>query len=246
MLNLSNKTALVTGGSRGIGAAIARQLAQNGANVALTYSISEAKAQQVAAECSNFGVKAEAICANAADLDVMKGLVDRVVDGLGSLEILVNNAAIYFPRSLEECSDEDFQKTIDINVRAVFLTSRAAARVMSSGGRIINIGSVSGEMARYANESLYIMSKFAVAGLTRAWARDLGPKGITVNCIQPGAIATDMSPETGDLAEVYRDLAALKRQGTPEELAKVVAFLASSESSYITGACLNVDGGANA
>ncbi|MBC6478728.1 MAG: 3-oxoacyl-ACP reductase FabG [Hormoscilla sp. GM7CHS1pb] len=243
MPKLSQKTALVTGGSRGIGAAIARKLAAEGANVALTYSSSEAKAQQVTTECRGLGVQAEAICANAADIDVMKGLVDRVVDGFGQLDILVNNAAIFSVAPLEECSDEDFQNIIDINIRAVFLTARAAAKIMPSGGRIINIGSGSAHSIRFPNESLYTMSKCAVVGFTRAWARDLGTKGITVNCVQPGPIATDMTPEEGDIADIYRDITGLKRYGKPEEVAQLVAFLASDDSSYITGACLNIDGG---
>jgi 3-oxoacyl-[acyl-carrier protein] reductase len=193
MANLSGKTALVTGGSRGIGAAIARELAARGANIALTYSRSEAKAQQVATECRNFGVEAEAIRADAADPEAIKGLVDRIVNRFGQLDILVNNAAIFIVASLEDCSDDDFQKIVDINIRAVFLIARAAAKIMPSGGRIINMGSASGESSPFPNESLYTMSKFAIAGFTRGWARDLGPKGITVNCIQPGPIATDIA-----------------------------------------------------
>ncbi len=246
MPKLSGKTALVTGGGRGIGAAIARKLAAEGANVALTYSRSETQAHHVATECGNFGVRAEAICADAADRAIMTQLVDRVVEKFGQLDILVNNAAICPVASLEECSDEEFDTIIDINVRAVFLLTRAAAKIMPPGGRIINFGSASGQNVQFPNESLYAMSKFAIAGFTRAWSRDLGSKGITVNCLQPGPIATDMTPETGDFAQIYRDRTGLGRYGKPEEVAELVAFLASPESSYITGACLNIDGGYSA
>lgn len=245
-MKLSGKTALVTGGSRGIGAAIAGELAQEGANVALTYLNSSAKAQEVAAECRNFGVQAEAICADCRDIDAMKGLVSQVVDRFGQLDILVNNAGMAVRSPLEECSDEDFQTIVDINIRAVFLTAREAAKVMPSGGRIINIGSVFSAQIPYPNRSLYVMSKFAVAGFTRAWARELGPKGITVNCVQPGPIVTDMVNEAGEFANLIRPRTSLERLGKPEEVAKFVAFLASPDSSYITGACLNVDGGHNA
>ncbi len=240
---LKNKVALVTGGSRGIGAAIVQHLAAEGANVILTYATSAEAAERQVAAARDKGVEAEAIKADAADGQAVRDLVSQVVERFGGLDILVNNAGIFAGGPLEETSDEDFERTVDINIRAVFLAAREAAKVMASGGRIINIGSIFGQRAPLPGLGLYAMSKFAVAGLTRAWARDLGAKGITVNCVQPGPIDTEMNPSDGDLAAVMTPLTALGRYGRAEEIAETVAFLASPAASYLTGAMINVDGG---
>ncbi|MBI3706564.1 MAG: 3-oxoacyl-ACP reductase FabG [Proteobacteria bacterium] len=240
---LHGKAALVTGGSRGIGAAIAQRLAADGADVAITYARSPEAAQQVLAAIKAKGVRGEGIAADAADAAAMTALVPRVVERLGRLDILVNNAGIFFTGPLEQASDDEFRRMIDVNVRAVFLAGRGAARVMGPGGRIINVGSIAGERAPFPGLGLYSMSKFAVAGLTQAWARDLAPKQITVNCIQPGPIATDMNPADGPFADAQRQMVPLGRLGKPTEIAAIVAMLARPEASFITGATLNVDGG---
>jgi 3-oxoacyl-[acyl-carrier protein] reductase len=243
---LEGRVALVTGGSRGIGAAVARRLAEAGASVVVTYVNSAEAAERVAGEVRKGGARAEAIRADAADSGEMASLVGKVVERFGRLDVLVNSAGITPMGALEETTEEDFDQTVDINVRAVFLASREAAKVMEPGGRIVNVGSVWGELVPTAGIGLYAMSKFAVAGMTRAWARDLGPKGITVNCVQPGPIDTDMNPADGPMSGMLTPLTALGRYGRPQELAELVAFLAGPESSYLTGATINADGGLNA
>ena len=245
-MSLQGKTALVTGGGRGIGASIARRLAADGANMAITYSQSAEAAETVAAACREKGVEAEAMQADSGNAKDVAGLVDKVVERFGRLDILVNNAGVLSSASLEETTDEEFDRAMNVNVRGVFVVSRSAARVMGEGGRIINIGSIFGESMPLANLGLYTMSKFAVAGLTRAWARDLGPQGITVNCVQPGPIDTDMNPAQGPFADLLTPRTALGRYGKPDEIAELVAFLAGPQSSYLTGACINADGGTNA
>ena len=245
-MSLQGKTALVTGGARGIGASIARRLAADGANIAITYSQSAEAAETVAAACREKGVEAEALQADSGNAKDVAGLVDKVVERFGRLDILVNNAGVFSSASLEETTDEEFDRAMNVNIRGVFVVSRSAARVMGEGGRIINIGSIFGESMPLANLGLYTMSKFAVAGLTRAWARDLGPQGITVNCVQPGPIDTDMNPAQGPFADLLTPRTALGRYGKPDEIAELVAFLAGPQSSYLTGACINADGGTNA
>lgn len=244
--NLYGKVALVTGGSRGIGAAIAQRLAEEGADVAITYVRSDDAAKHVVNEICSKGVRAEALQSNVANASEVRGLVHKVVELLGRLDILVNNAGVYPTGSLEDATEEAFDQVVAINIRSVFLAAQEAAKIMPPGGRIINIGSILGQRIPFPGLSLYAMSKFAVAGLTRAWARDLGPKGITVNCIQPGPIDTDMNPENGEFASVLKPLIALGRYGQPGEIANTAAFLASSEASFLTGAILNVDGGLEA
>ena len=244
-MSLQGKTALVTGGGRGIGASIARRLAADGANMAITYSQSAEAAETVAAACREKGVEAEAMPADSGNAKDVAGLVDKVVERFGRLDIMVNNAGVLSSASLEETTDEEFDRAMNVNVRGVFVVSRSADRVMGEGGRIINIGSIFGESMPLANLGLYTMSKFAVAGLTRAWARDLGPQGITVNCVQPGPIDTDMNPAQGPFADLLTPRTALGRYGKPDEIAELVAFLAGPQSSYLTGACINADGGTN-
>jgi len=243
-MKLRGKVALVTGGSRGIGAAIAQRLAEDGADVAITYAHSDEAAQRVVEVCRERGVRAEAFRADAANAAGMRGLVDEVVARLGAIDILVNNLAISTWESLEEATEEVFDRVVNVNIKAVFLASQSAAKLMPPGSRIINIGSVFGERIPVARHALYAMSKFALAGLTRGWARDLGPKKITVNCVQPGPVATDMNPSDDRPMAVYlRGQTALGRYAQPNEVAALVAFLAGPESGDMTGGCYNVDGG---
>lgn len=247
MKPLANKIAFVTGGARGIGAAIVRRLAADGAQIALTYSKSSAEAEKLAAEVSKaHGIKAKAYMGDASKPATLPAVVQQVVKDFGGLDILVNNAGIFTLGVIGEVPVEEFQKLMAINVDAVFMTTNAAVPHMKAGGRIINISSGVGERAAAQMMSIYSPSKFAVTGFSRAWAKDLGAKGILVNAVQPGPIATDMNPENGDFAEYMRGLTSLGRFGKPEEVAGAVAFLAGPDSTYVTGAAITVDGGWNA
>ncbi|NDF11511.1 MAG: 3-oxoacyl-ACP reductase FabG [Proteobacteria bacterium] len=238
---LQGKVALVTGGSRGIGAATALKLAKEGADVTLTYANSKDKAEKVAESIRKLGRKVSIVHADAGKPENMKALVDGVVKEFGKLDILVNNAGVFQAAGpVGEIDTQEFEHQMDVNVRSVVAATQAAVKHMKSGGRIINISSVLGERAIFPGVSAYTMTKFAVAGLTRGWAIDLASKNITVNAIAPGPIATDMAPDGAE------QVTALKRKGTPEEVANVIAFIASDESSYVTGAFIPVDGGANA
>ncbi|MFH0352404.1 MAG: SDR family NAD(P)-dependent oxidoreductase [Chromatiales bacterium] len=246
MRNLNGKVAIVTGASRGMGAAIAKRLATEGASVIVNYSGSEARANEVVQNITSDGGKAKALQANMRDPAAIKRLFDETLETFGRLDILVNNAGTFAPKSLEESTEDDFDGTFDLNVRTVFLATREAARRMNEGGRIINIGSINGDRMPYAGGGLYGASKAAVAGFTRGWARDLGPRGITVNCVQPGPIDTDMNPADGESSSFQKQMTALGRYGKTVEVAALVAFIASPEAANITGACLNIDGGTNA
>lgn len=240
---LSGKVALVTGASRGIGAAIARRLAADGAAVAITYSSSPEKAAEVVKEIESTGSKAIAIKADAASAGEVRAAVTATVSGLGRLDILVNNAGIAIIKPLEEITDDEFDRTYDVNVKALFVASQEAAKHLPEGGRIIHIGSVNSDSAPFPGLAAYSMSKGAVAGLTRALARDLGPRGISVNNIQPGPVDTDMNPATGPFADTLRGLMPLGRYGSGEEVAGLVAYLAGPDGGYVTGANLKIDGG---
>ena len=240
---LAGKVALVTGGSRGIGAAIAKRLAADGAAVALTYSASPAQADEVVRSIKAAGGKALAIKADTADTEAVRLAIAKTVGIFGGIDILVNNAGVITLAPIEQFSLEDFEKLIAVNVRGLFVATQEAARHMREGGRIIHIGSTNSERMPFVGGSVYTLTKGAVAGFTRGLARDLGPRGITVNNVQPGPIDTDMNPANTDLACDTVPFTALRRYGQPDEIASLVAFLASSEASYITGASLLADGG---
>ena len=240
---LTGKVALVTGGSRGIGAAIARRLADDGAAVALTYAHGDQKAAEVVSAIERAGGRALAIKADAANAEAVRGAVAQTVQTFGRLDVLVNNAGIAAIAPIEQLSLEDFDRSVAVNVRAVFVAAQEAARHLTAGGRIITIGSVNADRMPFAGGSVYAMTKAAVAGLTRGLARDLGPRGITVNNVQPGPVATDMNPENGPFAETLKSFMAIKRYGQGDEIAGMVAYLASPEAAYVTGASLTIDGG---
>lgn len=244
--SLAGKVAIVTGGSRGIGAAVAKRLAAAGAHVVLTYNSAADKAAEVATACAGAGGNGEAVRVDAGDIAGARVLVDRVVQENGRLDILVNNAAILAGADLLNVTEEDFDRNVQVNLKGVYFLTKAAAEHMDEGGRIVNVGSIFGESVPYPGLDLYSMSKFALAGLTRAWARDLAPKKITVNCIQPGPINTDMNPEDGDLAEAMLPRSPTGRYGRVEEVAEMVAYLVGPNTDNVTSAILNNDGGWNA
>jgi 3-oxoacyl-[acyl-carrier protein] reductase len=243
---LKNKRALVTGGSRGIGAAIVKRLAREGANVALTYTSSPEQADEVAQAAQELGVRALAIQADSTDADAVVASVEKTVSEFGGIDILVNNAGVLAFAPIDELSLADFDRTVAVNVRAVFVATQAALKHMQSGGRIINIGSTNAERVPFGGASAYAMSKSALQGLVKGIARDLGPRGITINNVQPGPIATDMNPPDGEFADTLKKLMALPRYGSADEVAGMVAYLASSEAGFITGANLTIDGGFSA
>ena len=246
MSNLTNKVALVTGGSRGIGAGIAKRLAADGASVAITYTKGADAAASVVKEIKGAGGKAIAIQADATDADAVKAAVEKTVATFNQLDILVNNAGTAIPKLFEETTLEELDRLFDINVRGVFVATQAALKHMKTGGRIIMIGSCVGERMLTPGLVPYSATKGAVKMFTQGLSREVGTRGITVNNVQPGPIDTELNPASGDWAAPQKAVTALNRYGTVEEVAAVVAFIASPESSYITGANLTVDGGTNA
>jgi 3-oxoacyl-[acyl-carrier protein] reductase len=245
---LKGKVALVTGGSRGIGAAIAQALAADGADVAISYAASADKAQAVVKELRKAGVRAEAFKADQAKAKEVEGLVNSVVEKFGRLDILVNNAGVFASAQVHDRANNlaELERLFAVNVGGVAAAVRTAAPLMHDGGRIISIGSVAGDTSPWPGFADYSATKGAVAAYTRGWARDLGPRGITVNNVQPGPIDTDMAPKEGDVADELKSRTVFNRYGKPEEVAAAVAFLASPAAGYITGTTLNVDGGFNA
>ncbi|MDH4656227.1 MULTISPECIES: 3-oxoacyl-ACP reductase family protein [unclassified Pseudomonas] len=243
---LEGKVAFIQGGSRGIGAAIARRLANDGAAVALTYAASASSALEVVQAIEAAGGRAIAIKADSRDEKAIRAAIRHTVETFGRLDILVNNAGVLAVAPIEEFSIDDLDRTLDVNVRSVVIASQEAARVMGDGGRIITIGSTNAERMPFAGGSVYALSKAAVAGFTKGLARDLGQRGITVNNVQPGPVDTEMNPDNGEFATSLKQLMALPRYGQAEEIASFVAYLAGPEAGYITGANLMIDGGFSA
>jgi 3-oxoacyl-[acyl-carrier protein] reductase len=243
---LAGKVAVVTGGSRGIGAAIAKRLATDGASVAITYTKGADAAASVIKEVERAGGKAIAIQADAADADAVKAAVEKAVATFGRLDVLVNNAGTAIPKTFEEATLEEMDRVININIRGVFVATQAALKHMRDGGRIITIGSSVGERVLVPGLVAYAATKGAVKIFTQGLAREVGSRGITVNNVQPGPIDTDLNPATSDWAEPQKAVTALNRYGHVDEVAAMVAFVAGPEASYVTGANLTVDGGMNA
>lgn len=246
MTGLHGKAALVTGASRGIGAAVASRLARDGADVAFTYLHAAEQAREVAAEIRTRERRVLALPADSCDTAALTGAVERTATEFGRLDILVNNAGVFPTGPLDDVTSDEVDRTLAIHVKAAFLAAQSAARHMTNGGRIINIGSCFVERVPYPGVTLYAMSKAALSGLTRGLARDLGPRGITAVVVHPGSTDTDMNPADGPDADAERQLIALGRYATPGEIADVVAFLAGDGGRYVTGTTVAVDGGFSA
>jgi 3-oxoacyl-[acyl-carrier protein] reductase len=246
MSTLKNKTALVTGASRGIGAAIAKRLAADGADVAITYARDAQAAEAVVKAIESSGSRALAIQANAADSKAVLSAVEQAAKAFGRIDVLVNNAGVATPKPFEDATLEEMDQMIDINFRGVLVTTQAALKYMPDGGRIITIGSCVGERNMTPGLTAYAATKGAVKMFTQSLAREVGRRGITVNNVQPGPIDTDLNPASGDWAAPQLANTALNRYGHVDEVAALVAFVASAEAAYITGANLTVDGGTNA
>ncbi|MBD9434677.1 3-oxoacyl-ACP reductase FabG [Pseudoxanthomonas sp. PXM03] len=243
-LPLAGKTALVTGGSRSIGAAIAKRLAADGAQVAFTYVGSPAQAEETAQAIEAAGGRALAIQADAGNPDAVRAAVAQMVETYGALDILVNNAGIAVGGGpVDQIAFDDYQRMIAVNVTGVFVATQEAVRHMREGGRVVHIGSSMTRYASFPGASLYTLTKGAVTGFNRSLARDLGPRGITVNTVHPGPTDTDMNPADGDVAKLVGPGMAIGRYGKPSEIASVVAFLASPDAAFVTGADIVADGG---
>ncbi|MGH7005173.1 MAG: SDR family NAD(P)-dependent oxidoreductase [Alphaproteobacteria bacterium] len=245
MSRLSNKVAFITGGSRGIGAAVALKLAEDGADIAITYTSAPAKADETVKAVERLGRRALAIKADNRDAAAVEAAVNQAHKTLGRLDILVNSAGVFSADPIETATVEEFDRVMSIHVRASFVASKAAAALMGTGGRIITIGSNLGEQVPFPGLSIYSTSKFALVGLTKALARDLGPREITANIVQPGSTDTDMNPADGEHSDAQRALMAIPRFGKASDIAGLVAFLAGEEGRFITGSSFTIDGGAN-
>jgi NAD(P)-dependent dehydrogenase (short-subunit alcohol dehydrogenase family) len=245
-MTLTGKRALVTGASRGIGAAIAKALAAEGADVAITYEKSAESAAEVVSAIKAKGRRAVAIQADSADATAVQASVEKTVAELGGLDILVNNAGILRLGELKEISLADIDALLNVNIRAQIVASKAALPHLGKGGRIITIGSYFADRVPAPMLGVYAATKSALTAFTKALARELGPKEITANVVQPGSIDTDMNPAHGPFGDILKQFMAVGHYGKPEDIANAVAFLASTKAQYITGSTLTVDGGANA
>jgi 3-oxoacyl-[acyl-carrier protein] reductase len=243
---LQGKVALITGGSRGIGAAIAHRFARDGAAVAITYASSSDDAHEVVASIRQAGGRAIAICADSGDTQMVQQAVRTTASEYGRLDILVNNAGMLRIGLIDEFALDDFERMLAINVKGPFVAIKEALRYMPKGGRIINIGSVSSDYIPINGLSVYSSTKGALASMTRALARDLGDAGITINNVQPGRIDTAMNPANGPIADRVRDSIALGHYGHPNDVADAAAWLASPDAGFVTGANIKVDGGTSA
>lgn len=246
MSRLNGKVALVTGGSRGIGAATALRLASEGADVAITYARSRERAEEVVGDIEAVGRRGLAIKADNLDADAVEAAVATTVERFGRLDILVNNAGVFQAGPIDELTREAFEETVAVNLRAPFLATRAAARHMGEGGRIVSIGSNLAVRVPGPGLSLYSLSKAALIGMTKGLARDLGSRAITVNVVHPGSTDTEMNPAGGPGADGQRSLMAIPRFGAAGDVAAMVAYLAGPEAGGVTGAEFTIDGGANA
>ncbi|WP_353719444.1 3-oxoacyl-ACP reductase family protein [Dyadobacter sp. 676] len=243
MQNLKDKVAFVTGGSRGIGAAIVRRLAAEGAKVTFTYVNSEDQAEALVKELSGSGLSAVAIQADNSKEGAVPAAINQAIEHYGKLDILVNSAGVYVGKAFEEHTTEDYDYVMNVNVRSVFEACLAASRKMERAGRIITIGSCMADRVAVPQATLYATSKAALSGFTKGLSRDLGPKEITVNLIQPGPVDTDMNPATSGFSDFQRGMMSIPRYGRPEHIADAVAFLASPANSYTTGSVITIDGG---
>ncbi|HXO58411.1 MAG TPA: 3-oxoacyl-ACP reductase family protein [Candidatus Acidoferrum sp.] len=243
MAPLAGRRALVTGGSRGIGAGIVRRLAADGAAVAFTYREAKGAANDLEQEIIASGFMALAVQADSADPEALRSAISETVDGFGGLEVLVNNAGTSHMAPIEEFPLAEYDRILAVNVRAIFVAIQAASPHLGAGGRIINIGSVMADRVPVGGIGVYSASKAAVAGLTRGLARELGPRGITVNTVQPGPVETDANPDAGEFADAMRSLTAVGHYGQPHDIADAVAFLARDEARFVTGTTWNIDGG---
>jgi 3-oxoacyl-[acyl-carrier protein] reductase len=243
---LAGKVAIVTGGSRSLGAGIVERLASEGAAVVLTYSASPEKADLLVKSIEARGGRALAVRADAGDPAAVRAAVKKTVEAFGRLDILVNNAGIGLMGAIDEISFEDYERMIAVNVTGTFVSTQEAVRHMTSGGRVIQIGSSMTRYAAFPAASLYTLTKGAVSGFNRSLARDLGPRGITVNAIHPGPIDTDMNPDGGPISKIVGPGIAVGRYGKPADIASLVAYLASDESAFVTGADIVADGGLTA
>jgi 3-oxoacyl-[acyl-carrier protein] reductase len=240
---LAGRRALVTGGSRGIGAGIVRRLAADGAAVAFTYREAKGPANSLEQEITGSGGQAWAVQADSEDPEALRAAISEAVGRFGGLEVLVNNAGTSHAAPVEEFPPAEYDRLLAVNVRAVFVAIQAALPHLGAGGRIISIGSVLADRAPISGISVYALTKAAVAGLTRSLARELGPRGITVNTVQPGPVDTDMNPASGEFADAVRSMTAVGHYAQPRDIADAVAFLARAEAWFVTGTAWNVDGG---
>lgn len=243
MQNLKDKVAFVTGGSRGIGAAIVRRLAAEGAKVTFTYVNSKTQAEALVSELAEKGLTAAALHADNAKEGSVSDAIGQAIEHYGKLDILVNSAGVYVGKAFEEHTTEDYDYVMNVNVKSVFEACLTASRRMEQGGRIVTIGSCMADRAAVPQATLYAASKSALSGFTRGLSRDLGPKGITVNLIQPGPVDTDMNPSTSEFSDFQRGMMSIPEYGRPEHIADAVAFLASPANSYTTGSVITIDGG---